>query len=87
MINVNLTPEQWAEFKVKFEAWQEIQSRKKELSEENKAICKDAAAILDAKTTMAQKIFKDMQKKWNGEEPESYEVSSVLEQLEVNGNS
>lgn len=83
-MNVNLTAEQWAEFKIKFEAWQEVQSRKKELSDENKAICKDAASILDAKASMAQKIFKDMQKKWNGEEPESYEISSALEQMETN---
>lgn len=84
-MNYNLTSEQWSELKIKFSAWQELQERKKELAEENKAICKDAAAIFEGKATDASKLFKNLNQKYEGEEPEAFTISSLIEQMEANG--
>lgn len=82
-MNYNLTAEQWSEIKIKFSAWQELQERKKELAEENKAICKDAAMIFEGKATDASKLFKNLAQKYDGEEPEAFTISSLIEQMET----
>ena len=84
-MNYNLSKEQWDEVKVKFSAWQEVQERKKELSDECKAICKDTAAIIEGKQTDASKLFKNMQQKWDGSPAEAEEIASMLEQMAANG--
>ena len=84
-LNYNLTKEQWDEVKTQFQAWNELQDRKKELAAENKDICKRAAAIFDGKQTDASKLFKNMRQKWDGEEPEAMAIASMMEQMEANG--
>lgn len=84
-MNYNLTKEQWDEVKIKFSSWQEIQERKKELSAECSAICKDTASIIDGKKTDASKLFKNLQQKWEGEPAEAEEIASMLEQMAANG--
>lgn len=80
-MNLNLTPEQVSELKIKFDAWQELQGRKKELAEENKAICKDAASIFEGKQTDASKLFKNMAQLCEGEEAEANNISLMLERI------
>lgn len=85
-MNYNLTPEQWTEVKQLFQAWSELQDRKKELTAENKDICQRAAGIMEGKQTDASKFFKNLKQKWDGEEPEAYTIASMMEQMEANGN-
>ncbi len=80
--NLNLTAEQISELKVFFDQWQELQERKKELAEENKQICQDAARIFDGKATDASKIFKNMKMIWEGEEAEANNISLMLDKLQ-----
>ncbi len=81
----NLTQEQWSEVKTMFTAWRELQERKKQLTEENKDICKRAAMVFDGKQTDASKLFKNMLQKWEGTEPEAYQIAAMMEQMEANG--
>ena len=83
--NYNLTPEQWEEVKIQFQAWQEVQTRKAELAAECKDICKRTADIFDGKQTDASKLFKNMKQKWEGEEPEAFKIATMLEQMDANG--
>lgn len=80
-MELNLTEEQVSEIKIQFEAWQEVQNRKKELAEENKDICKRAASIFDGKQTDASKLFKNMAQLCEGEEAEANEISLMLERI------
>lgn len=84
-LNPNLTQEQISELKVQYEAWSEVQERKKELSDENKDICKRAAAIFDGKQTDASKLFKNMKQLEEAAECEAFEISSVIENMRRNG--
>ena len=83
-MNLNLTEEQISELKIQFEKWQEIQARKKELQEENKAVCADAARIFEGKATEAGKIFKNMNQLYEGEEAEADNISLMLERIRGN---
>lgn len=80
----NLTPEQWSEIKRHFSSWQELQTRKKELAEENKEICKAAAAVFDGKQTDASKLFKNLAQKWDGQEAEAEIIATMIEMMEAN---
>lgn len=80
-MELNLSAEQIRDIKVKFEMWQEVQSRKKELQEENKQICKDAAEIFDGKMTDASKLFRNMQMLYDGEDAEANEISLILDRI------
>jgi len=80
-MELNLTEEQVSEIKIQFEAWQEVQNRKKELAEENKDICKRAASVFDGKQTDASKLFKNMAQLCEGEEAEANEISLMLERI------
>lgn len=79
--NLNLTPEQISEIKVFFDQWQEVQTRKKELTAENKQICIDAAKVFDGKQTDAGKLFKNMLQLCEGEDAEANNISLLLDRL------
>lgn len=80
-MNLNLDDEQIRDLKIKFSAWQELQERKKELQEENKAICQDAARIFDGKATEASKLFRNMSMLYDGEDAEANNISLMLERI------
>ena len=80
-MNLNLNDEQVRELKQKFDAWMEIQERRKELSEENKAVCADAARIIEGKSSNAVKLFKNMKLLYDGEDAEANNISILLERI------
>lgn len=80
-MDLSLTDEQISELKVKFRAWQEIQERKKELQEENKALCQDAARVFSAKASEVSKLFKNMNQLYDGEDAEANNISILLEAI------
>jgi hypothetical protein len=80
-MNLNLNDEQVRELKQKFDAWMEIQERRKELSEENKAVCADAARIIEGKNSDAGKLFKNMKLLYDGEDAEANNISILLERI------
>ena len=80
-MNLNLDDEQVRELKQKFDAWMEIQERRKELSDENKAVCSDAARIIEAKNSDASKLFKNMKLLYDGEDAEANNISLLLERI------
>ena len=81
-MNLNLTEEQISEIKVHFEKWQEVQARKKELQEENKAVCADAARVVEGKSSEISKLFKNMNQLYDGEEAEANNISLLLERIQ-----
>ena len=80
-MNLNLDDEQVRELKQKFDAWMEIQERRKELSDENKAVCSDAARIIEGKNSDASKLFKNMKLLYDGEDAEANNISLLLERI------
>lgn len=86
-MNCNLSPNEIKDVKTKFSAWQELQGEKKELSDAEKDIKKQAAEIIDCKVGDVAKLFKAMQKLYDGEENELDEIGSVLECIRSNGES
>lgn len=86
-MNCNLTSEQIKELKAKFSAWMELQSEKKELNESDKDIRSQAAEIFEGKASDCAKLFKAMQKMYDGQENELDELGSVLECIRANGSN
>lgn len=83
-LKVNLTPEEISQIKVKFDAYMEVKTRKKELSDEEKAIKQDVASIIDGKIKDSGLLLKSMQQQWENGENDIFEVSSVLEIIQNN---
>lgn len=84
-MNCNLTPEEIKDVKTKFSAWQEIQGEKKELSEAEKDIKKEAAEIIDGKVSDVGKLFKALQQLYDGVDNDLDEIGAVLECIRSNG--
>ena len=86
-MNCNLTPDEITQVKTKFAAWQELQGEKKELSDAEKDIKKQAAEIIDGKVTDVAKLFKAMQQIEDGLDNDLDEVGAVLECIRSNGSA
>ncbi len=76
----NLTKEDKDIIKAQFSAWQEIQDEKKALSEAEKGSKEKVKEILDCKIGTVGKLFKLMQKRYNGDD-EDEDIWAVLESL------
>ncbi len=86
-LNQNLTPEQIRDVKIKFDSYMEIKARKKELSDEEKAVKQDVAMIIDGKPKDAGLLLKSMAQQYEKGENDLYEVGSVLESIQRNGSN
>ena len=84
-MNLNLTPDQVAEVKTNFTAWDEILERSSELSSERKAVLERAAVIYECKPAMVSKLFKNMKKKMDNGQDEINEISLMEEVIRNNG--
>lgn len=85
-MNLNLTPEEITRLKAMYGSWEEIESRKKELSSECKDVCKAAAEIIGStKASDASKLFKNMSMLSEGLESEADNISLLLDK--IRGNS
>ena len=84
-MNLNLTPDQVAEVKTNFTAWDEILERSSELSSERKAVLERAAVIYECKPAMVSKLFKNMKKKMDNGQDEINEIALMEEVIRNNG--
>ena len=76
-----LTPEDKEKVKADFDAWCDVQDRKKELTNEAKALCQDAATFLDTKPAKMSKLFKILKKKMEDAVDELEELSYLQEEI------
>ena len=76
----NLTKEDKDIIKAQFSAWQEIQDEKKSLSEAEKSSKEKVSDILDCKIGVVGKLFKMMQKRYDGSDEDS-DLWAVMESL------
>lgn len=76
-----ITPEDKVRIKEDLTAWCEVQDRKKELSVEAKALCQDAATLLDTKPAKVSKLFKILKKKMEEAVDELEELSYLQEEM------
>lgn len=84
-MNLNLTPDQVAEVKTNFTAWDEIGDRASELKNEVKAVLERAAVIYECKPAMVSKLFKNMKKKMDNGQDEINEIALMEEVIRNNG--
>lgn len=77
-----LDPEERKAVITNFQAWLEIQDRRKELSEENKDIVSAAANLLGQKATIVGKLFKIMKKKAEDGEDELEDLYNLASDIE-----
>ena len=82
----NLTKEDKDIIKAQFSAWQEIQDEKKALSEAEKGSKEKVKEILDCKIGTVGKLFKLMQKRYNGDDEEE-DIWSLIELIASPNNS
>lgn len=75
----SITEEDKATVKRNFEAYCEVQDRKKELTEENKALIGDTAFILDVKKPVVSKLFATLKKRMENGGDEGDEVSQIID--------
>ena len=84
-MNLNLTPDEVRDVKNDFDAWDEIETRKKELAAEIKAVLARSAAIYECKHGKVSKLFKGMKKKMENGEDEVSDLSLMEEVIRNNG--
>jgi uncharacterized protein (AIM24 family) len=75
----NIDEETKKRAKVDFDAYLEIEDRKKELKAEHDAVVGDTAELLDVKKTVITKLFKALKKKMDGEDNPDDEVDQIIE--------
>jgi len=75
----SITEEDKQTVKRNFEAYCEVQDRKKELAEENKMLIGDTAFILDVKKPVVSKLFATLKKRMENGGDEGDEVSQIIE--------
>lgn len=86
-LKYNLDPTEIEQIKAKFAAFRELKERKKEISDEEKAIKQDVAHIIEGKTKDATLLLKSMYQQWQDGENDLDEVGSVMETIRANGGS
>ena len=85
-LKCNLSPDEIAQVKTSFSAYEELVSRKKELAEEEKAIKADVANVIDGKIGDAGKLLKAMLLQYQNGENDLDEVGAVLDCIRNNGS-
>ena len=80
-MNYNLSAEDKKKVKNLFNSWMEVQDEKKALAEAEKDTKETAKDILDCKLGQVGKLFKLMQKYYNGAAEEEEDVWSVMESI------
>lgn len=85
ILNLNLTPQDVADVKSAYDAWEEIGDRAKELSAEKKAILQRASVIYECKPGMVGRLFKNMKQKMDEGESEIDQIVLMEETVRNNG--
>lgn len=80
-MNYNLSAEDKKKVKAQFSAWLELQDEKKELTEAEKAAKESVKDILDCKIGQVGKLFKLMQKYYNGAAEEEEDIWAAMENI------
>jgi len=80
-MNYNLSAEDKKKVKAQFSAWLELQDEKKELAEAEKAAKESVKDILDCKIGQVGKLFKLMQKYYNGAAEEEEDIWAAMENI------
>lgn len=80
-MNYNLSAEDKKKVKSQFSAWMEIQDEKKSLAEAEKATKETVKDVLDCKLSQVGKLFKLMQKYYNGSAEDEEDIWSVMESI------
>lgn len=80
-MNCNLNAEDKKKVKAQFSAWLEIQDEKKELSEAEKATKETVKDVLDCTIGQVGKLFKLMQKYYNGAAEDEEDIWAVMENI------
>lgn len=80
-MNYNLSAEDKKKVKAQFSAWLELQDEKKELAEAEKATKETVKDVLDCKLSQVGKLFKLMQKYYNGAAEDEEDIWAVIESI------
>ena len=77
-----MTEEVKKQVKSNFNAWMELQDRRKALSDENKMIVGDTASLLEKPKPKIGKLFKALKSLYEDGENEIDELSELLEEIQ-----
>ena len=80
-MNYNLNAQDKKTIKAQFSAWLELQDEKKELAEAEKSAKETVKDILECKIGQVGKLFKLMQKYYNGAAEEEEDIWAVMENI------
>lgn len=80
-MNYNLNAQDKKTIKAQFSAWLELQDEKKELAEAEKSAKEAVKDILECKIGQVGKLFKLMQKYYNGAANEEEDIWAVMENI------
>ena len=80
-MNYNLNAQDKKTIKAQFSAWLELQDEKKELAEAEKSAKETVKDILECKIGQVGKLFKLMQKYYNGAADEEEDIWAVMENI------
>ena len=77
-----LDPQERKEVQSNFQAWLEIQDRRKELTAENKDLVEATANLMSSKSKFVSKMFKVLKSKMEDGEDEMEEIYSLITEIE-----
>lgn len=80
-MNCNLNAQDKKKVKAQFSAWLELQDEKKEISEAEKSAKETVKDILDCKIGQVGKLFKLMQKYYNGAAEDEEDIWAAMESI------
>ena len=80
-MNYNLNAQDKKKVKAQFSAWLEIQDEKEELKDAEKATKEAVKEVLDCKLGQVGKLFKLMQKYYNGAAEDEEDIWAVIENI------
>lgn len=80
-MNYNLNAQDKKKVKAQFSAWLEIQDEKEELKDAEKATKEAVKDVLDCKLGQVGKLFKLMQKYYNGAAEDEEDIWAVIENI------
>lgn len=80
-MNYNLNAQDKKLVKAQFSAWLELQDEKKELADAEKAAKEAVKDVLDCKIGQVGKLFKLMQKYYNGAAEDEEDIWAVMENI------
>lgn len=80
-MNCNLNAQDKKKVKAQFSAWLELQDEKKEISEAEKSAKETVKDILDCKIGQVGKLFKLMQKYYNGAAEDEEDIWAAMENI------